>query len=138
MTLGWHDAGINGPVAADATNNALWAMNKGADVLDEINPTTGAIEADYPVPLDGSEHFPTPEVSTNGQWVVVESGQKVVAVQPGVTPSGSVAWTSNNGTSSVSLDGIIQARPLIVGSMVVVATENDSLYGLTLSKGQIA
>lgn len=33
------------------------------------------------------------------------------------------------------LDGILQARPLVVGDVVVVATENDSLYGLALSDG---
>ena len=109
--------------------------DKGAQTLDEVNPSTGAIEHAYPVPLDGSEHFPTPDVSANGQWVVMESGQKVVAVQPNVTPDNSVAWTSNSGGAALSLDGIVQARPLIVGSVVVVPTENDSLYGLSLTTG---
>jgi polyvinyl alcohol dehydrogenase (cytochrome) len=58
-----------------------------------------------------------------------------VAVQPGVTPTGSVAWTSNISGTPFSLDGIIQSRPLIVGNMVVVGTENNSLYGFTLTTG---
>jgi hypothetical protein len=40
-----------------------------------------------------------------------------------------LAWTS------ATLDGIVQARPLVVGSIVVVATEDDSLYGLNLANG---
>jgi outer membrane protein assembly factor BamB len=36
---------------------------------------------------------------------------------------------------SPTLDGIVQARPLVVGDIVVVATENNSLYGLALSDG---
>ncbi len=135
MTLGWHDAGIDGPVVADTTNNALWAMNKGANELDEVDPSAGAIKAHYPVPLDGQEHFPTPEVSADGKWVVIESGTKVVAVQPGVTPSGSIAWTSNTSGTAFALDGIVQSRPLIVNNMVVVGTENNSLYGFTLTTG---
>ncbi len=35
------------------------------------------------------------------------------------------------------LDGEVQSRPVVVGSTVVVATENNSLYGLSLTDGHI-
>jgi hypothetical protein len=38
---------------------------------------------------------------------------------------------------SPGLDGIIQGRPVVVGTTVVVATENNSLYGLSLRNGRI-
>jgi outer membrane protein assembly factor BamB len=38
---------------------------------------------------------------------------------------------------SPPLDGIIQGRPAIVGGTVVVATEHDSLYGLSLRDGHV-
>ncbi len=38
---------------------------------------------------------------------------------------------------SPTLDGIVQGRPVVVGNVVVVATENDSLYGLALGDGHL-
>jgi outer membrane protein assembly factor BamB len=43
----------------------------------------------------------------------------------------SSAWTSP------VLDGAIYGEPLVVGNSVIVATENDSLYALDLSTGQV-
>ncbi len=39
--------------------------------------------------------------------------------------------------ASPTLDGIVQGRPVVVGAVVVVTTENDSLYGLSLSDGHL-
>ncbi|HEV2310566.1 MAG TPA: hypothetical protein VGU73_08585, partial [Acidimicrobiia bacterium] len=128
MTLGWHVSGVDGPIAADPTNNALWAMNKGAHTLDEVDATTGAVKHTYNVSLDGSQHFPTPEVNSNGTWVVTESGTHVVGVQVGSTSS-TPTWTSP------ALDGFVQSRPVIANNVVVVATEGDSVYGLSLTTG---
>lgn len=38
---------------------------------------------------------------------------------------------------SATLDGIVQGRPVVVGSTVVVATENNSIYGLALRDGRV-
>ena len=126
MSLGWHDPGVDGPIAADSANNLLWAMNNGANKLDALNPSTGAVVHSATVTLNAAQHFPTPEVS--GSTVVIEEGNEVAAFS---TPSETPLWTT-------SLDQIIQARPLIVGNIVVVATENNSLYGLKLADGTIA
>jgi len=130
MTLGWNRPGVDGPIAADATHGWLWAMDRGSQDLDAINASNGAFEREYHVSLDGSEHFPTPYVTPDGTWVVTESGTKVVGIDP-TKPL--PAWTS------VALDGIIQSRPLVIESdnIVVVATENDSVYGLNLTTGTI-
>ena len=48
---------------------------------------------------------------------------------PAASPRPKPAW------QSPTLDGIVQAQPLVVGDIVVVATENNSLYGLALSDG---
>jgi hypothetical protein len=128
MTLGWTQSGITGPIAADASENLVWAM--GGGTLYGLNATTGAIVAQHAVTRDGAQHFPTPAVVPN--WVVVESQKSVAGF---TTPNASIpakAWVSP------PLDELIQARPLVVGNIVVVATEGDSLYGLNLADGTIA
>jgi hypothetical protein len=128
MSLGWTDSGINGPIATDATDNTLWAMNKGSGILDEVNPADGSVVRSHAVPLDGAQHFPTSEVSSG--WVIIEqAGNKVFGMK---TDGTGTPWTS------VALDGLVQARPLVVNNIVVVATENDSLYGLNLTTGVVS
>src|ERR1039457_6345639 len=141
MRLGWTASGVNGPIATDPANNALWgldkgyqkpnnargAMNKGAQKLDELNADSGTLLQQFSVPLDSQQHFPPPQVSSG--WVSIESTDKVFAHQT----NGAGTWPS------VVLDGVVQARPLVVGgSIVVVATEGDSLYGLNLADGTFA
>jgi hypothetical protein len=117
---------VTGPVTADMTEspNLVWAM--GGGTLFGFNAVTGMQVTSHTVGLDGSQHFPTPVVVNN--WVVVEkSNHQVVGFN---TPAASTAaWTS------AVLDGEVQSAPAIVGSTVVVATENDSLYGLNLLNG---
>ena len=55
------------------------------------------------------------------------SGVSVSSPAPGaVRPS----WTA-------SVDGVVYAQPLVVGSEVIVATENDSVYALSASSGAV-
>jgi hypothetical protein len=125
MSLGWTVPGVDGPIATDSVNTAVWAMNKGTNTLEELNANTGAPIASHSVLRDGAQHFPTPEVSSG--WVIIErSLNEVVAFK---TDSSGTTWTS------AALDGLVQARPLVVGNIVVVATEGDSLYGLNLTTG---
>ena len=54
------------------------------------------------------------------------------ANEPSVTNSApSVAW------QSASLDGAIYAEPLVYGGLVYAATENNSLYALNVTTGQV-
>jgi outer membrane protein assembly factor BamB len=129
MSLGWHASGVNGPIAADPAENLLWAMDKSTGTLTALDASTGGVGAQHVVAMDSQEHFPTPAVVPN--WVLIESGHHVVAFS---TP----AVASATSWASAPLDGIVQARPLVVNGTVVVATENDSLYGLHLSDGTTA
>ncbi len=128
MSLGWSHAGVDGPIATDVADNSVWAMDKGANTLYELDATSGSVMNSHSVPLDGAQHFPTPEVSSG--WVIIESKNTVVAFK---TDTSGTSWTSQ------PLDGLVQARPLVVNNnVVVVATENDSLYGLNLADGTFA
>ena len=53
-------------------------------------------------------------------------------VAAGVAAAGplSVAWRAH-------LDGAVYGQPLLVGSIVIAATENDSVYGLDISTGRV-
>ena len=53
-------------------------------------------------------------------------------VAPGIAAAGklSKAWSDR-------LDGQVHAQPLVVGSMVIAATENDSLYALNKTTGKV-
>ena len=51
---------------------------------------------------------------------------------PGLPPAGQLAigWSRN-------LDGAVYGQPLVIGDLVIAATENDSVYGLDWSTGQV-
>jgi polyvinyl alcohol dehydrogenase (cytochrome) len=53
-------------------------------------------------------------------------------VAAGVAAAGplSVAWRAH-------LDGAVYGQPLLIGSLVIAATENDSVYGLDISTGRV-
>ena len=55
------------------------------------------------------------------------SGVSVSSPAPGVVRQ---SWTA-------SVDGAVYAQPLVVGSEVIVATENDSVYALSASSGAV-
>jgi outer membrane protein assembly factor BamB len=55
------------------------------------------------------------------------SGVSVSSPVPGVVRQ---SWTA-------SVDGAVYAQPLVVGSEVIVATENDSVYALSASSGAV-
>jgi polyvinyl alcohol dehydrogenase (cytochrome) len=54
-------------------------------------------------------------------------------VAPGVRPTGklAIAWRAR-------LDGAVYGQPLVVGGLVIAATEHDSVYALRTSTGQVA
>lgn len=127
MSLGWNQPGVNGPITADPSENLLWA--RGGNTLFGLDATTGAKTVQDAISIDGSQHFPTPTLVDHA-WVLIESGSTVKAFPtPNAPPGTETAWTSP------ALDGFIQGRPVVVGNTVVVATENDTLYGLNLANG---
>jgi hypothetical protein len=74
---------------------------------------------------------PTPAASSpDADWPTYDgtaerSGVSVSSPAPGAVRQ---SWTA-------SVDGAVYAQPLVVGSEVIVATENDSVYALSASSG---
>ena len=55
----------------------------------------------------------------------------------GFDPSARSAASVRQGWSSPSLDGAVYAEPLVAGGKVIIATENNNVYALNDSTGQI-
>ncbi len=66
-------------------------------------------------------------------WPAFGGNAARTGVAAGAAPAGplSIGW-------QVSLDGAVYGQPLLVGSLVIAATEGDSIYGLDRSTGQVA
>jgi outer membrane protein assembly factor BamB len=65
-------------------------------------------------------------------WGQYNGNAARAGVMPGIATAGKLrtAW-------SARLDGQVHAQPLVVGSMVIAATENDSLYALSKTTGKV-
>jgi outer membrane protein assembly factor BamB len=65
-------------------------------------------------------------------WGQYNANAARAGVAPGIATAGKLgkAWSDR-------LDGQVHAQPLVVGSMVIAATENDSLYALSKSTGKV-
>jgi hypothetical protein len=76
LTTGWSTLiRANGPVAVGA--NTVWSIDKGGQYLYGYAPSDGHVTFRASVPLDPSQHFPTPTVT--GQTLLVESHNHVMA-----------------------------------------------------------
>ena len=65
-------------------------------------------------------------------WPVYHANARRTGTVPGLPAAGplSVAWTDR-------LDGAVYGQPLIIGGLVIAATENDSVYGLDRATGRV-
>src|SRR3954451_19886059 len=73
-----------------------------------------------------------PATAATGSWPTYhgDNTRRGAGAETGLLPS-SKAWTSP------VLDGLVYAQPIFVGGRIVVATENDSLYGLDPHTGAV-
>ena len=73
-----------------------------------------------------------PPVTPAAAWPTYGRDAAHSGVAVGVAPAGTlhVAWRTH-------LDGAVYGQPLLVGDLVIAATENDSLYGLSQSTGAV-
>ena len=76
--------------------------------------------------------WPGPVGAASGSWPTYHGDNTRRGVDPesGLLPS-TKAWTS------AALDGLVYGQPTFVGGRIVVATENDSLYGLDPHTGAL-
>jgi polyvinyl alcohol dehydrogenase (cytochrome) len=65
-------------------------------------------------------------------WGQYNGNAARAGVAPGIATAGKLgkAWSDR-------LDGQVHAQPLVVGSMVIAATENDTLYALNKTTGKV-
>jgi hypothetical protein len=131
-----------GPVTADPSTGLLWFVDRGAQKLDGVDFSTNppTLRQQFTLAtLSSAQHFPTPALTTDGSGhgiVLIEDGSSVNAFFTGAgggTPG--VAWST-----PLTLDQVVQSRPVVdkhdgVDGVVIVGTENDSLYGLSLTDG---
>ena len=59
------------------------------------------------------------------------------AARSGLAPNEPLFHAVSRRWTSVRLDGSVYGQPLVVGSWVVVATEGDTLYGLSSTTGEV-
>ncbi len=72
---------------------------------------------------------PAPSVTAAGNWTTYHFGQK----RHGYDASAATATGNLSTAWSTALDGAVYGEPLVVDGTVIVVTENDSVYGLSLS-----
>ncbi len=83
-------------------------------------PTAPYVPSGSPIPVGPSD------------WITFQHDNARTGVVQGITRPGtlSVAWRAQ-------LDGAVYGQPLLLGGMVIAATENDSVYGLAPSDGHV-
>jgi outer membrane protein assembly factor BamB len=103
----------SGTTAGGATGTGPWTVGPASTAVASAAPTSAAAgqAADWPT------YDRTPE----------RSGVSVSSPAPGVVRR---SWTA-------AVDGAVYAQPLIVGTEVIVATENDTVYALDASSGAV-
>src|SRR5512146_2788588 len=69
---------------------------------------------------------------TGADWPEFNQNAARTGIAAGVPAPGKLvtAWTA-------SLDGAVYGQPLVIGSRVIAATENDSIYALSRTTGQV-
>ena len=113
---------------------AVTTIGFGAVLLAAVGCTSGTTAASA-TGTGRPPSSPTATPSSAGQatdWPTYDrtagrSGVSVSSPAPGAVRS---SWTA-------AVDGAVYAQPLVVGSEVIVATENDSVYALDASSGAV-
>src|ERR1700691_5637506 len=83
-------------------------------------------------PVSSATVSPSAASSAAADWPTYDR----TAERSGVSVS-SPALVAVRHSWTVSVDGAVYAQPLVVGSEVIVATENDSVYALSASNGAV-
>ena len=75
---------------------------------------------------------PAPGTHPAAAWPEFDQNAGRTGIAPGLPQAGGLTsrWTA-------SLDGAVYGQPLVVGDMVIAATENDSVYALSRATGTV-
>jgi outer membrane protein assembly factor BamB len=118
-------------VAALAAVALAAAACSGTGITDS-SPAGGATNAPASTPTAAdSLSLSAPASSTGANWPEYGANPARTGVAAGVPRAGalSTAWVAR-------LDGAVYGQPLVVGSEVIAATENDSVYALNRTTGK--
>ena len=71
-------------------------------------------------------------VGGHADWPAYHANSRRSGYVPGLPPAGrlTLAWSQR-------LDGAVYGQPLVIGRTVIAATEQDTIYGLSLSTGRV-
>ncbi|MGH6654627.1 MAG: PQQ-binding-like beta-propeller repeat protein [Actinocrinis sp.] len=97
----------------------------GSSAAASVNPVS-------PSPMETSAKRGAPVAVGPHDWITFHRDNARTGLAPGVSRPGSlaVAWRAK-------LDGAVYGQPLLLGGMVLAATENDSVYGLSPADGHV-
>jgi len=117
-------------VVAAGLAMATWMAACGA--TPPPSPSTSAVTTGSVSPTALPVPTPTPTATLSAAWPVYHYDTGRSGQSPDTPPVSSLvtAWTAG-------LDGPVWAEPLVVGGLVIVATENDTLYALDPTTGAV-
>ena len=111
--------------ACSGGGGASQPADTASETIRTLPPTSSASGSASPGST-GSAGYPA------AAWATYNRTPDRAGVATGVSPVGglSVAWRAQ-------LDGAVYGQPLLIGSLVVAATENDSVYALDSATGKV-
>jgi polyvinyl alcohol dehydrogenase (cytochrome) len=119
--MGLHLARVAVPAAAVAAATLAAACTSGSP---------GGARTGQPAPHPRASRTAAAGRATN--WTMYHRDPARTGFAPGLPAAGplAVSW-------SRSLDGAVYGQPLVIGNLVIAATEDDSLYGLDRTTGEV-
>ena len=128
---------VSAGIAALALATALAGCSTGGSTTGPTSAPSGPATSPSSSPATGSAP-PTGSASPSNvaaDWTTYHHDPARTGVTTGVAPFHSAgalrrAWTAQ-------LDGAVYGEPLVIGSRVVAATENDSIYALDAATGAV-
>jgi outer membrane protein assembly factor BamB len=99
-----------------------------------VSRTAGVLAAAILACLQAVWLATSPAGAAGGSWPVYHHD----AARTGVAAAGPSLSTPIQRWATPDLDGAIYAEPVVSGSIVIVVTENDTVYGLDAGNGRVA
>jgi polyvinyl alcohol dehydrogenase (cytochrome) len=108
-----------------------WPIRAAGAAVMALAAASCASPATDTAPITGI-HVPRPETGLAANWTTYNR----TAARSGVSVSSPAAHRVRRSWTT-TVDGQVYAQPLIVGSEIIVATENDTVYALSASNGRV-
>jgi len=116
----------------------ILVLAAGASVVVLISPGPTSSKAqgpplNCPTSINGSAASVLPGLSASGDWTTYHGSNS----RSGFEPSNCITAVHPQRNGSFGLDGQVYAEPLVDGSTVFVATENNSVYAVNAASGSL-